>query len=279
MIAKDSVKSRLDRDDVGISFTEFTYMLLQAYDFLRLNIDHDCTVQLGGSDQWGNITMGTELIRKITGKSSGAGITSPLLLKSDGTKFGKTESGENVWLDAERTSPFQMHQYLLNADDAMTPLLLRYFTFLDHDTIRSLDDAIKSAPQERAAQRTLANEVVALVHGEDAAKNAERAGEALFSEEIASLDEKTLLQVVSDAPSSKMTRSELSAGIDIVDLLIRCELASSKGEARRFLEQGGVYINNQRVEATQPVDSKSILHDRYMVVRRGRKQMHLVVIA
>ena len=279
MIAKDSVKSRLDRDDVGISFTEFTYMLLQAYDFLRLNIDHDCTVQLGGSDQWGNITMGTELIRKITGKSSGAGITSPLLLKSDGTKFGKTESGENVWLDAERTSPFQMHQYLLNADDAMTPLLLRYFTFLDHDTIRSLDDAIKSAPQERAAQRTLANEVVALVHGEDAAKNAERAGEALFSEEIASLDEKTLLQVVSDAPSSKMTRSELSAGIDIVDLLIRCELASSKGEARRFLEQGGVYINNQRVDATQPVDSKSILHDRYMVVRRGRKQMNLVVIA
>ena len=254
MIAKDSVKSRLDRDDVGISFTEFTYMLLQAYDFLRLNIDHDCTVQLGGSDQWGNITMGTELIRKITGKSSGAGITSPLLLKSDGTKFGKTESGENVWLDAERTSPFQMHQYLLNADDAMTPLLLRYFTFLDHDTIRSLDDAIKSAPQERAAQRTLANEVVALVHGEDAAKNAERAGEALFSEEIASLDENTLLQVVSDAPSSKMTRSELSAGIDIVDLLVRCELASSKGEARRFLEQGGVYINNQRVDATQPVD-------------------------
>jgi tyrosyl-tRNA synthetase len=172
-----------------------------------------------------------------------------------------------------------MHQYLLNADDAMTPLLLRYFTFLDHDTIRSLDDAIKSAPQERAAQRTLANEVVALVHGEDAAKNAERAGEALFSEEIASLDEKTLLQVVSDAPSSKMTRSELSAGIDIVDLLVRCELASSKGEARRFLEQGGVYINNQRVDAAQPVDTKSILHDRYMVVRRGRKQMHLVVLA
>ncbi len=279
MIAKDSVKSRLDRDDVGISFTEFTYMLLQAYDFLRLNVDHDCTVQLGGSDQWGNITMGTELIRKITGKSSGAGITSPLLLKADGTKFGKTESGENIWLDAERTSPFQMHQYLLNADDATTPLLLRYFTFLDHDTIRSLDDAIKTAPQERSAQRRLANEVVGLVHGEDAAKNAERAGEALFSEEIATLDEKTLLQVVSDAPSSKMSRAEIAAGIDVIDLLVRCELASSKGEARRFLEQGGVYINNLRVDAALPVDAKSVLHDRYMVVRRGRKQMHLIVIA
>ena len=279
MVAKDSVKNRLDRDDVGLSFTEFAYMLLQAYDFLRLNIDRNCTLQLGGSDQWGNITMGTELIRKVTGKGTGSGITSPLLLKADGTKFGKSESGENIWLDPQRTSPFAMHQYLLNADDATVPTLLRFFTFLDHDTIKDLDEATKSRPQERQAQRALANEVVTLVHGEDVARKAERAGEALFSETIAELDEQTLLQVVKDAPSSTWARSELAAGVDLADLLVRCSLAKSKGEARRFIEQGGVYINNLRVDGTTPVDDALALHGKYLVVRRGRRELHLAVIS
>ena len=171
MIAKESVKSRLDRDDVGLSFTEFSYMLLQAYDFLRLNVDYDCTLQLGGSDQWGNITMGTELVRKETGHAV-AGLTSPLLLRADGQKFGKSETGnDKVWLDASMTSPFEFHQFLLNADDVTTPALLRFFTFLDHETILELDEATRTRPQERQAQRAIANAVVTLVHGEAAARH------------------------------------------------------------------------------------------------------------
>jgi tyrosyl-tRNA synthetase len=278
MVAKDSVKSRLDRDDVGLSFTEFSYMLLQAYDFLRLNEDFDCTLQLGGSDQWGNITMGTELIRKTNGRSA-AGLTSPLLLRSDGQKFGKSEAGANIWLDATMTSPFEMHQFLLNADDATTPTLLRFFTFLDHDTIRTLDEATSTQPQERRGQRALANAVVTMVHGEEAARNAERAGEALFQPSIAALDEATLLAVVADAPSSTISRGEFELGIDAAELVVRCALAKSKGEARRFLEQGGVYVNNVRLEPDTLVGLESTLHGRYVVVRRGRRELHLVVIS
>jgi tyrosyl-tRNA synthetase len=279
MVAKDSVKSRLDRDDVGLSFTEFSYMLLQSYDFLRLNIDHGCTLQLGGSDQWGNITMGIELVRKVTGAEA-FGITSPLLLRGDGKKFGKSEGGnERVWLDAKLTSPFALHQHLLNSDDVSTPQLLRFFTFLEHETILELDEALRTAPQERQAQRALANAVVTLVHGEAAALSAQMAGEALFSEAIADLDEATLLQVVADAPSSSISREEMRDGVDVAELLTRCELASSKGEARRFIEQGGVYVNNTRIENEQLITLKDVLHDRYLVLRRGRRQLHLVVIA
>ena len=279
MIAKESVKSRLDRDDVGLSFTEFSYILLQSYDFLQLSIDYDCTLQLGGSDQWGNITMGAELVRKVTSKNV-AGLTSPLLLRADGQKFGKSEGGnERVWLDASLTSPFAFHQYLLNSEDEMMPALLRFFTFLDHDVILELDEATRTAPQERRAQRALANAVVSFVHGDEAARNAEKAGEALFSEEITALDEATLLQVVADAPSSTLARSELQTGIEPVDLLVRCDLAGSKAEARRFLEQGGVYVNNRRVEPLESIDLSHVLHDRYLVVRRGRRQLHLVVVA
>jgi tyrosyl-tRNA synthetase len=279
MMAKDSVKSRLDRDDVGLSFTEFSYMLLQAYDFLRLNIDQGCTLQLGGSDQWGNITMGTELIRKVTGTSA-AGLTTPLLLRGDGKKFGKSESGnENVWLDAELTSPFALHQYFLNCEDEAVGQSLRYFTFLDHDTIRGLDEATATTPQERQAQRALANEVVTMVHGKDAARSAERAGEALFSEAIGELDEATLLQVVGDAPSSTWSREEFALGVDPVELLVRCELAKSNGEARRFLDQGGVSVNNVRIEFSARVGLDRALHGRYFVVRRGKRLLHLVVAA
>jgi len=279
MIAKDSVKSRLDRDDVGLSFTEFSYMLLQAYDFLRLNVDHGCTLQLGGSDQWGNITMGTELIRKVTGKSA-AGLTSPLLLRADGQKFGKSEGGnQKVWLDATLTPPFALHQFLLNADDQTVPTLLRFFTFLDHDTIKELDVATAARPQERQAQRALANAVVALVHGDEASAAAQRAGEALFSESIAELDEAMLLVVMADAPSSTFSRDELLAGIEPSDALVRCGLAKSKGEARRFLEQGGVYVNNRRVESDESIDLSRALHGKYLVLRRGRRELHLVVAA
>ena len=279
MFAKDSVKSRLERDDVGLSFTEFSYMLLQAYDFVRLNLDHGCTLQMGGSDQWGNITVGTELVRKMNGATV-SGLTSPLLLRGDGQKFGKSEGGnERVWLDANLTSPFALHQYLLNADDATTPALARFFTFLDHETILDLDDSTRSRPQERRAQRAIANAVVELVHGADAARNAERAGAALFAESISELDEATLLQVVADAPSSTWSRGELVAGVDPAELLVRCDLAASKGEARRFLDQGGVYVNNVRIDGSEPIDASRALHGRYLVIRRGRRQLHLVVVA
>ena len=276
MIAKESVKSRLDRDDVGLSFTEFSYMLLQAYDFLRLYLDQGCTLQLGGSDQWGNITVGAELVRKSAGGAADA-LTSPLLLRGDGTKFGKSATGEQVWLDPARTSPFKMYQFLLNSDDIVTPMLLRYLSFLDHDTIRELDELIQVAPQERGAQRALAREVVTMVHGDDAATKAERASAALFGESIAELDEATLLEVVADAPSSTWSREELLSGVDPVDLLVGTHLAKSKGEARRFLEQGGVYLNNVRLDDGAKVTVEDALHGRYLVVRRGPRQLHLVI--
>ncbi len=277
MVAKESVRVRLEREDVGLSFTEFTYMLLQGYDFVRLNLDHGCTLQLGGSDQWGNITLGAEIVRKMTGHAA-YGLTSPLILRADGTKFGKTASGDNVWLDAARTSPFAMHQFFLNCDDVVTGTLLRFVTFVDHDTLAELDEATESHPERRTAQRRLADEVVTLVHGADAAARARRAGEALFSEAIAELDESTLLEAVADAPSSTWSRAEVAAGVDPVELLVRTGLASSKGEARRFLDQGGVYVNNARVEPTDLVGAAHALHDRYLVVRRGRRLLHLVVL-
>ncbi len=276
MIAKESVKSRLDRDDVGLSFTEFSYMLLQAYDFLRLYLDQGCTLQLGGSDQWGNITVGAELVRKSAGGSADA-LTSPLLLRGDGTKFGKSAAGEQIWLDPARTSPFKMYQFLLNSDDIVTPMLLRYFSFLDHEAIRDLDELLQVAPQERQAQRALAREVVTMVHGEGGAAKAERASTALFGESIAELDEATLLEVVADAPSSTWSREELLSGVDPVDLLVGTHLAKSKGEARRFLEQGGVYLNNVRLDDGAKVTVKDALHGRYLVVRRGPRQLHLVI--
>ncbi len=279
MIAKEAVKSRLSRDDVGISFTEFSYSLLQSYDFLRLHLDYGCTLQIGGSDQWGNITMGAELVRKVAGDTA-YGLTLPLLLRADGKKFGKSDSGnENVWLDPERTSPFAMHQFLLNSDDVLTPQLLRYYTFLSHDEIRDLDEAIAKNPRDRRAQRTLADEVVAMVHGAEAARAAARAGEALFGDEIRDLDEQTLLEIVSDAPSSTLSRSELAAGIDAAELVARSGLATSLGEARRFLSQGGIYLNNERIDGTSPIDLTSTLHNRYLVLRRGRRQTHLVIVA
>ncbi len=279
MIARDSVKSRLDRADVGLSFTEFSYMLLQSYDFLRLHLDVGCTVQIGGSDQWGNIVAGVELIRKTTSHVV-YGLTSPLLLRADGKKFGKSEGGnEHVWLDRHRTSPFQLYQFLLNADDEITPTMLRFFTFLDHEKIAELDRSISDNAHLRVAQRELANEVVTMVHGAHDAASAARAGDALFSEAIADLDEQTLLDVIAGAPSSTMSREELRAGVDAVDMLVRTALATSKGEARRFLDQGGVYVNNVRVDAHSPITLDRALHSRYLVLRRGRRQSHLVVVS
>jgi tyrosyl-tRNA synthetase len=277
MMAKEAVRARLERPDRGISYTEFSYMLLQAYDFLRLHQDYGCELQVGGSDQWGNITTGVELIRKLSGKVA-HGMTTPLVVKADGTKFGKTASGA-VWLDARLTSPFRFYQFFLQAEDAVVGSYLRYFTFLDVGEIADLDAETAARPERRAAQRVLAREVTTLVHGAEEASRAERASQALFGEEIASLDERTLLDVVGEAPSSTVARDAIVRGeITVVDALASSGLVSSRSEARRAVAQGGAYVNNRRVEGEErALGPDDLLHDRYVVLRRGRRDYHLLV--
>jgi tyrosyl-tRNA synthetase len=275
MVGKESVRTRLDRPEQGISYTEFSYMLLQAYDFQQLFDAHDCRLQLGGSDQWGNITMGIELIRK-TRQAEVFGLTTPLLLQADGTKFGKTEKG-SVWLDAGRTSPYQLYQYFLRTEDATVGTVIRMLTFLDHDTIRSLDTQTTEHPERRQAQRALAHEVCALVHGESEAVRAAAAARALYSEEIATLDEASLLDVCADAPTTTISRAELDAGLTLVDALVTAGLAPSKGRARTTVTQGGAYVNNQRVDDSDArLGPDHLLFGRYLILRRGQRDYHLL---
>ena len=265
MVAKESVKARFEGRDQGISFTEFSYMLLQAYDFLHLHDAHGCTLQIGGSDQWGNITMGVELIRKLR-STSAYGLTSPLVLKADGTKFGKTETG-TVWLDPARTSPYRFFQFLINSEDAVVGTYLRYFTWLPREEIEALDAATAEHPERREAQRALAREVTKLVHGEDEARKAEDAAGALFGEGIAELDEATLLDVFAEAPSTTVARAPMS----VMEALVATGLASSNGDARRTIQQGGAYVNNAKA-ADGPIDPDThTLHGRYVVLRKGKK--------
>jgi tyrosyl-tRNA synthetase len=275
MVTKESVRSRFDRPDQGISYTEFSYMLLQAYDFLRLHLDHGCDVQFGGSDQWGNITMGVDYIRRVSGDEVW-GFTTPLIVKADGTKYGKTESG-TVWLDARRTSPFAMYQFFLNTPDEQVGDLLRFLTFLEHGEITELDRLTAEHPQRREAQRALARAVTGLVHGDAEVAKCEEASAALFGVEIAGLSEDMLLAVTEDAPSTSVPRSDLLDAITLVDLLERTGLVKSKKEARRTVEQGGAYVNNLRqTEDGRTFASGDLLHDRYLVLRKGKKEVHIV---
>jgi tyrosyl-tRNA synthetase len=275
MVAKESVKSRFDRPDQGISYTEFSYMLLQAYDFLRLHLDHGCDIQFGGSDQWGNITMGVDFIRKVCGDEVW-GFSTPLIVKADGTKYGKTESG-TVWLDPGRTSPFAMYQFFLNAPDEQVGDLLRFLTFLAHEEITALDQQMAEQPQRREAQRALARAVTALVHGDTEVTKCEEASAALFGEEIAGLSEDMLLAVTEDAPTTPIPRAELLGGLSLVDSLERTGLATSKKDARRTVEQGGAYVNNVRqTDDERTFAADDLLHDRYLVLRKGRKEVHIV---
>ena len=276
MVAKDSVRARLERDGQGISFTEFSYMLLQAYDFLHLHDEFDCTLQIGGSDQWGNITMGIELIRKLR-RTEAWGLTSPLVLKADGTKFGKTETG-TVWLDAGRTSPYQLYQFFVRSEDAVVGAYLRYFTFLPHEAIRELDRVTAEHPERREAQRQLARQVCTLVHGEAEMERAERAAGALFSEELADLDERSLLEVLADAPSTELPRARLDGpGVPLVDLLAETGMDPSKGRARTTVEQGGAYVNNRReTDVGRALGVEDLVAGRYLVLRKGKRSYHLV---
>ncbi len=275
MVAKESVRARFERPDQGISFTEFSYMLMQAYDFLHLFDAFGCRVQMGASDQWGNITMGVELIRKVRGETAYA-LTSPLVTKPDGTKFGKTEAGA-LYLDAAKTSPYALYQYFIQVEDSVVGAYLRYFTFLSHDEIGALDEATAQRPRSREAQRSLARAVCSLVHGETETARAERAAGALFSEEVAALDEATLLEVFADAPSSAMARAALDgAGLDLVEALAASGLVTSKSSARTALGQGGAYVNNRRVGPDARLTTADLIAGRYVVLRRGRRHHHLL---
>jgi tyrosyl-tRNA synthetase len=275
MVGKESVRSRFERPEQGISYTEFSYMLLQAYDFLRLHLDHGCDLQIGGSDQWGNITLGVELVRKVCGDEVW-GLTTPLVLKADGTKLGKTESG-NVWLSARRTSPFALYQFFLNSVDAMVGSYLRYYTFLSHEEIESLDAETAAHPERRAAQRALAREIVALVHGEAEVAKCEEASSALFDAEIATLSEEMLLAVTEDAPSTEISRQSILDGLSLVEALGRTGLTKGKAEARRTIEGRGIYVNNLRQsDAARQLGPDDLLHDRYIVLRKGQRGVHVL---
>jgi tyrosyl-tRNA synthetase len=275
MMGRDAVKTRLERPDQGISYTEFSYMLLQAYDYLYLFDHEDCRLQLGASDQWGNITMGIELIRKAR-REEAYGLTTPLVLKADGTKFGKTET-ETVWLDAARTSPYQLYQFFYRTEDSVVGAYLRYFTFLDHDAIRALDVDTAEHPERGAAQRALAREVCTLVHGSDEAGRAEAAAAALYAGELSTLDEQSLMAVCTETPTSNRTRLSLDPpGLALVDAVVDAGLVKSKNEARRLVTQGGVYVNDRREKDTEArLDRTDLLFDRYLVLRKGR-DYHLV---
>ena len=278
MINKDSVKMRLDRED-GISFTEFSYMLLQSYDFLHLHDHFNCKIQTGGSDQWGNITAGVELIRRMRGKPAGA-LVYPLITKADGTKFGKTESG-TVWLSPQRTSPYRYYQYWLNADDRDVINYLKFFTWLDEEEIHELESAVETKPEEREAQKRLAREITRNTHDETALAKAEQASQVLFGGEIGGLSAVEVADIFADVPSGQISGAQLQGeGLSILDLLIECRILSSKGEARRVIEAGGIYVNNRRVaDAALRITSADAIENQFIVLRRGRKNYFLVRIA
>ena len=275
MLARDSVKVRLQDREHGISFTEFSYCLLQAYDFLHLNDSHDCRMQVGGSDQWGNIVSGIDLVRRLRDRQA-YGITFPLVTKSDGSKFGKSEGG-NIWLDAQRTSPYQFYQFWINQSDADAGQYLRFFTFLSREDIEDLDRQTREEPHKRAAQRRLAEEVTRLVHGEEALQHAQHASQAVFGGELTGLDERTLLEVFSEVPSADLPAANLADGRPLLDALVEAGVFPSKGEARRLIRNGGLYVNNTRIDAE---DSKlgtgSLLTANLAVVRTGKKNYHLL---
>jgi tyrosyl-tRNA synthetase len=275
MLQKESVHRRLESED-GISYTEFSYLLLQARDFLELFDRYGCSLQMGGSDQWGNITAGIDLVRKLRGKKA-HGLVWPLMTTASGAKFGKTEAG-TIWLEAARTSPFKFYQFWLNTDDREVISYLKFFTFLERGVIEELEAATTRAPEKREAQRVLAREVTALVHGQDQVGRAEHASSLLFGEDIATLAIEDVLAVFEDVPSTELPVDVFNGdGIGMVDLVARVQLASSKSDARRLVQSGGVYVNNRRVSDPQArLTRDQAIGGRLFVLRKGQKQNHLV---
>ncbi len=275
MLNKESVKRRIDSEE-GISFTEFSYMLLQAHDFLVLHDRYGCKLQMGGSDQWGNITAGMDLIGRLR-RVQAHGLVFPLVTLATGKKLGKTEAG-TVWLDAKLTSPYRFYQFWYNTDDRDVVSYLKFFTWLAPQDVDALEQAVRAAPEKREAPLRLAREVTRQVHGESALAGAERASKALFGEEISALTAEELLDVLQEAPCTRVEKTKLEGkGISLVDLAVQAGLAASKGEARRLMDGGGVYLNNRRVaEAHRAVTLADALHGRFVVLRRGQREFRLV---
>jgi tyrosyl-tRNA synthetase len=274
MLAKESVKRRIEGDD-GISFTEFSYLLLQAYDFLVLFDRFGCTLQMGGSDQWGNITAGCDLIRKLRAAKA-YGLVLPLVTTSAGVKFGKTEAGA-VWLDPARTSPFHFYQFWLNTDDRDVARYLKFFTFMPREEIESLARVTSETPERREAQRALAREVTTLVHGADQVTRAERAAAVLFDERITAADVGDVLTVFADAPSTEMTLP--ADGMPLVEMLATVKLAASKSEATRLVKSGGVYVNNVRAtDERARLRTSDAIGGQVILLRKGRKDQHVVKV-
>lgn len=274
MIQKDSIKSRLETRDQGISYTEFSYMILQAYDYLWLYQNADVTVQLGGSDQWGNVVAGIDLIRRVT-RHEAHGLTVPLVTKSDGGKFGKTESGA-VWLTANRTTPYAFYQFWLNTPDADLERYLKIFTFLSRTEIEALVRRHAENPGAREGQRVLAEEVTRVVHGAEAVAEARKAAQALFSGDIHELGEAALSEVFASAPSSAHDRALLEGeGVGVVDLLLLAKVVKSKREAREFVANGAISINGGRVDPSFVLTQDKLLHDKMALIRRGKKNWYV----
>lgn len=269
MLAKDSVDSRLAN---GISFTEFSYMILQAYDFHKLHQDLGCSLQLGGSDQWGNITAGLDLIGKMGGGEA-YGMTMPLVTKSDGKKFGKSESGA-IWLDRNKTSAYQFYQFWINTDDNDVIKFLKYFTFLTREQIAALETELGERPEQRAAQRELAREVTRIVHGDEAVESAENITQALFSGDFARLSETELVEALQDMPTTVLSGQQETG---LIDLLVEAKAAPSRRQAKQDIESGAVYINGERMSGIDSmIGEQHRLHGKYVVLRRGKKNYYLI---
>ena len=283
MMAKDSVKKRFDPNENtdGMSFTEFSYQLLQGYDFLHLYRQKGLTLQMGGSDQWGNITTGTELIRRIAGGKAYA-LTCPLITKADGTKFGKSEGG-NVWLDAEKTSPYKFYQYWINVSDEDAQRYIKIFTMLSREEIEQLISEHQAAPHLRVLQNKLAEELTILVHGREELQKAQKASQILFgnstSDDLRQLDAKTFLEVFDGVPQAEVTRTEIAAGLDMIAALsAKTGFIASNSEARRALKEKSIAVNKEKVEENYIIAEKDIIDDKFVLLQRGKKNYFVIVI-
>jgi len=282
MMAKDSVKNRINAESKeGMSFTEFTYQLVQGYDFLHLYSNHNCLLQIGGSDQWGNITTGTELIRrKVQGKAYA--LTSPLVTKADGTKFGKTEGG-NIWLDTKRTSPYKFYQYWLNASDVDADNYIKIFTFLDKETVEKLIEEHKEAPHQRLLQKKVGEQVTIMCHGQEAYENAVKASQILFgrstADDLKTLDEQTFLDVFEGVPQAEIEKAELENGLDIVEALNeKSGFLKSNGEARRALKENSISVNKEKVKDDFSLGTKDRIADKFVLLQRGKRNYFLLKV-
>jgi len=275
MMAKDSVKRRIE-GEVGLSYTEFAYQLMQGYDFYWLFKNKNCKLQMGGSDQWGNITTGTELIRRKTGGEAFA-FTCPLIKKVDGTKFGKTEQG-NVWLDAAKTSPYHFYQFWLNASDEDAVNWIRIFTFLKQDQIKTVEEEYKKDPGKRLLQKALAKEITVFVHGIDEYEKAVETTNKFFSNQTAPAESLTIddLETIEGIVRSDVSKDQLQTGIDVVTLLAETGILPSKGEARKMILGGGISINRKKVEGILTIDNSMLLHGKYILIQKGKKNYYLI---